>query len=268
MVVKSVTLPAAWAMRERRPGLIVLIYHRVGAGQHREMDLPFDRFREQIGWLRGRFHVVDLLEGLDRVAAQEPLERDLVAVTFDDGYAEVAERAWPVLREFQIPFTIFAATGFIDAGASAPIRAGGAAHGAPPRPLTWEQLLEMQGTGLARIGSHTRTHRDFDEITAEEAEADVVDAADTIEQRCGTRPELFAYPRAVVAHESIVARHHRYALAGGGAKNVPGEVDPMQVTRTPVRASDGSFFFRRRLDAIAPLEDRLYDRLRGHRGEH
>jgi hypothetical protein len=39
-----------------------------------------------------------------------------------------------------------------------------------------------------------------------------------------------------------------------------------RLSRVPVRASDGTFFFRRRLAGLAPLEDRLYDRLRAPHG--
>lgn len=260
--VKAVCLPAAWMKRERRPGLLVLIYHRVGAGQGREMDLPLDRFRDQLAWVHRHFEVVDLLDGLERISAGA-LDHDLVAVSFDDGYSEVATAAWPELRRLHIPFTVFVATGFLEGSAPAPIRAGAAEAGTPPRPLRWSQLEEMTSSGLARIGSHTNTHRDFDTLGADEAEEELAAASSVIEHRTGARPELFAYPRAIVAHADLVARHHRFAVGGDGVKNVAGALDPMAISRTPVRASDGLFFFRRRLDAIAPVEDRIYARLRG-----
>ena len=75
-------------------------------------------------------------------------------------------------------------------------------------------------------------------------------------------PEVFAYPRAVIGNADVVSERYRWAVGGDGTKNLPGRFDPHRLSRTPVRASDGFFFFRKRMDGIAPLEDRLYDRLR------
>ena len=97
--------PSAFG-RIREPGLFVLVYHRVGAGMGREMDLPTDLFEAQLRYLGERFEPVPLADGLGRLAAGETLRRDLVAVTFDDGYKEVYAEAWPVLREAGIPATI------------------------------------------------------------------------------------------------------------------------------------------------------------------
>ena len=140
--VKLSLLAPAVAMRERRPGLFVLIYHRVGAGQGREMDLPVEMFRAQMGYLRERFDVVGLAEGVARAAAAS-IPRDLVTVTFDDGYREVFTVAWPVLRDLGLPATVFLPTGFMEGELPAPIRPGAADRGAPPEPLTWDQVGQM-----------------------------------------------------------------------------------------------------------------------------
>jgi peptidoglycan/xylan/chitin deacetylase (PgdA/CDA1 family) len=255
--------PAMWG-REREPGLFVLIYHRVGAGQGREMDLPTARFAQQMRMLRSRFDLVALGDGLARLEAGRPA-RDLVAVTFDDGYREVHSAAWPVLRDLRIPATVFLPTGFMDGTAPAPIRAGAAERGVPPEPLTWDQVGEMAGSGLLTVGSHSVTHTDFDRLSRDEAEEEAASSRELLAARTGAEVDLFAYPRAVVAHEDVVAAQYRYAVAADGVKNLARGLDPRRLTRTPVRESDGTFFFRRRLEGMAPLEDRFYARLRGVR---
>lgn len=255
--------PAMWT-REREAGLFVLIYHRVGAGQGREMDLPTARFVRQMRALRSRFELVSLAAGLDRLAAGRP-ERDLVAVTFDDGYREVYTRAWPVLRDLRIPTTAFLPTGFLEGSSPAPIRTGGARRGDAPSPLTWDQVGEMSQTGLFTVGSHSVTHTDFDLISRDRAEDESASSREMLVARTGADVDLFAYPRAVVAHEDVVAAHYRYAVAADGPKNLARGLDPRRLTRTPVRESDGMFFWRRRLEGMAPLEDRSYGWLRGIR---
>lgn len=252
--------PAMWA-REREPGLFVLIYHRVGAGQGREMDMPVSRFERQMRMLRSSTEVVGLTDGLARLAAGQPT-RDLVAVTFDDGYREVYTRAWPVLRDLRIPATVFLPTGFMEGTSPAPIREGAAGRGDPPAPLTWDQVGEMAEAGLLCVGSHSVTHTDFDLLSRDRAEAESGTSREVLRSRTGADVELFAYPRAVVAHEDVVAAHYRFAVAADGVKNLSAGLDPRRITRTPVRESDGTFFLRRRLDGMAPLEDRLYAWLR------
>jgi peptidoglycan/xylan/chitin deacetylase (PgdA/CDA1 family) len=252
--------PAMWT-REREPGLFVLIYHRVGAGQGREMDLPASRFARHMRMLRSRTELVSLQEGLDRISAGPP-PRDLVAVTFDDGYREVYTRAWPVLRDLRIPTTVFLPTGFMEGTSPAPIREGAASRGDPPAPLTWDQVGEMADAGLLSVGSHSVTHTDYDTMSRDRAQEESAASREVLTARTGAAVDLFAYPRAVVAHEDVVAAHYRYAVAADGVKNLAGGLDPLRLTRTPVRESDGSFFLRRRLDGMAPLEDRFYEWLR------
>ena len=259
--VKLALLGPAAVRRVAEPGLYVLIYHRVGAGMGQEMDLPVATFRRQAEDLARRGLVVPLSEGLERLATG-PLDGDLVVITFDDGYRDVHRRAWPVLRDLGLPATLFLATGFLDGEVPAPIRPGAGRRGEPSEPLTWDEVGEMVASGLVGVGSHTRTHRELDRLSPEEAEEECERSAATISARTGVRADAFAYPRGVLGNEEVVARHYRWAVAREGTKNLPGVAEPRRLSRTPVRASDGMFFFRRRLAGIAPLEDRLYERLR------
>ena len=51
---------------------------------------------------------------VDLAERGEPVPPKSVVITFDDGYASVYEHAWPMLRQLEIPATIFLASGFID----------------------------------------------------------------------------------------------------------------------------------------------------------
>jgi len=258
--IKLGLLAPASLARSREPGLLVLGYHRVGAGMEREMDLPRDVFAEQMHYLAEHREVVPLVDGVRRLGF--PLERDLVAITFDDGYREVSSQAWPVLRDLGLPATVFLATGFIEGTDPAPIRSGAGERGAPPLPLSWDEVGELHASGLVTIGSHSRSHRSFDTLSGAEVAGECATSRSTIERRIGAEVETFAYPAGVVAHEDVVGAHFRICVGADGAKNVPSSVTPSRLSRVPVRASDGTFFFRRRLAGLAPFEDRLYDRLR------
>jgi peptidoglycan/xylan/chitin deacetylase (PgdA/CDA1 family) len=148
----------------------------------------------------------------------------------------------------------------------APVSRTGSRRGEEPLPMTWDQVEEMVGSGMVDVGSHSHTHPDFDSIDHAGAEDEVGRASEVLASRLGLTGATpsFAYPRGVVAHgEVVAAAGHRWAVAVEGGKNHAASLDPLGVVRTPVRASDGVFFFRRRLAGIKPLEDRLYARLRG-----
>jgi len=95
----------------------ILIYHRVlpqpdplfPGEVHREQ---FDR---QLGWLKSRFNVLPLLDAV-QLAAQGRLPPRSACITFDDGYADNAEVALPVLQQHGLHATFFIATGFLDGG--------------------------------------------------------------------------------------------------------------------------------------------------------
>lgn len=97
--------------------LPILIFHRV----HREPDPLFPdemdaaRFDRLLAQLAAVFRVQTLGRGADRLRAGDLPARSL-AITFDDGYADNAEVALPVLRRHRLPATFFVASGFLDGG--------------------------------------------------------------------------------------------------------------------------------------------------------
>jgi peptidoglycan/xylan/chitin deacetylase (PgdA/CDA1 family) len=261
--LKLALLPLASLGTQKECGLYVLIYHRVGANMEQEMDLPTSRFAAQMAHLKEHREVVKLSQGLERLASGVPWQRDAVAVTFDDGYADVAVNAFPILEQLGIPATIFLPTAFMEGEIEAPIRAGAATRGRRPEAMTWADVERMRTSGLIDIGSHSHTHRDFNNLTAKQASEECERSRDIIAQRTGTSPEVFAYPRAVVAHDGVVAGYYRFAVGAQGLKATTSRLFAMRVPRIPVRETDGMYFFKRRLAGMRPLEDNLYARMRG-----
>jgi peptidoglycan/xylan/chitin deacetylase (PgdA/CDA1 family) len=103
----------------RRPGLIVLTYHRIA---EIEMD-PFytpvisatpESFRTQIQWLHNRMRMITLDELIDQVAGGLSWREPVMLLTFDDGYRDNFEFAAPLLREQNVPATFFIPTGFVE----------------------------------------------------------------------------------------------------------------------------------------------------------
>jgi len=105
-----------YVARRRDPSFQVFTYHRVNDGNARFFPgVPVERFRRQMEVLSRHATVLSLGELVTR-AREGSLEPRCAAVTFDDGYRDNYERAFPILREFGLPATVFLATGAIETG--------------------------------------------------------------------------------------------------------------------------------------------------------
>lgn len=212
----------------------ILMYHRVMPPPHFAGDpsgmssppdnVPPDRFRAQLaGLLRRGFNVRPLRELLACNARGEPLPPRTVAVTFDDGYQSVYRYAWPLLRELQLPATVFLATAHVGAAAPFPFDPWGMAYAAdaPPaayRPLTVDQCREMAATKLADFGAHTDTHRDF-RGRPEEFREDLHKSINFVRAVLGIEDVMFAFPygsrRRGFADAALVAAAKRTGVICG-----------------------------------------------------
>lgn len=108
--------------RRARGGLTILTYHRVLADVSPadyplpSLVMPIEPFREQMRCISRLFDVLPLTEALARHRAGARDEKPMLAVTFDDGYADNAEIAAPILDELGIRATFFIVTEFVSGG--------------------------------------------------------------------------------------------------------------------------------------------------------
>jgi peptidoglycan/xylan/chitin deacetylase (PgdA/CDA1 family) len=242
----------------RRPprGVVVLIYHRVGAATNLELDLPVDVFAVQMEALAASGRVVTLGDALARLS--EPVENgdgstgvDPVVLTFDDGTADFVDHALPILDRHRLPVTLYAATSFIDEARPFP---------GDGRPLSWRGLSDACATGLVDVGSHTHGHRLLDRMPPNQVDVELDRSIELIGEHLGTPPLDFAYPKAVAgsaAADRAVRGRFRSAALGGSRPNRFGTTDPYRLARSPIQRSDGMRWFRRKLDGGLAAEDGL-----------
>jgi peptidoglycan/xylan/chitin deacetylase (PgdA/CDA1 family) len=90
------------------PGALVLMYHRIEEQQQDPWDLCVSprNFEGHLEVLRQRYTVVSMTELTERLKQNRSL-KNLVCLTFDDGYLDNYINAWPVLRSFNMPASFF-----------------------------------------------------------------------------------------------------------------------------------------------------------------
>jgi len=122
-----------------------------------------------------------------------------IIITFDDGYADNYEIAFPILKEYNVKATIFMITGYI----------GKEGY------LTEEQIKSLEASGLVRVKPHSRDHTVFTEQSPEHIRMQIEASNATIKELTGREPRIFAYPYGLFngITREIVAEYYDIAFA-------------------------------------------------------
>ncbi len=168
---------------QRRGRSLICVYHSVAPDS--SVSIPPDEFRLQMTALRESYRTVSIPELMSRL---DQGETGLAAVTFDDGYRDCYEHAFPILQDLSIPLTLFVTSGFVETGTWT----FSAEYSALP-PLTWPQIREMQRYG-AMIGGHTHGHCRWSSQSTENLRSDLQLSKRIIEDETGSAVTIFAYP--------------------------------------------------------------------------
>lgn len=136
------------------PRLSILIYHRVLPQPDPLFpeEVDSDTFDRQMGWLAACFRMMPLIDAV-RGLRQGKLPPRAACITFDDGYADNAQVALPILQKHGIPATFFVATGFLDGGRMWNDTVIELVRRAPG------QALDLSGMGLGRFEIGTLPQR-------------------------------------------------------------------------------------------------------------
>ncbi len=247
-----------WAAlrRRRRPEFLVLTYHSVSDVRRHETNVTPDAFERQMAWLAREATVRDLYALLTEPAhATTAGTRPVVAVTFDDGYADNALVALPILRRYALPATCFVVAGVAGSQECLPHDRGEAAGAA--RLLAWPEARALVAGGIA-IGSHTLHHGRVGQLADDALRVEFQESRRILEAQVGCEVRLLSYPfgRAL----DFDARAEREARAAGYAGaasarygcNRSGD-NPYALRRIGVESSDTLFTLRAKLGGALDL---------------
>ena len=206
MKSKVLVWSLAWLLlilrAQAEPYGVVLLYHRVSDQGPASTRVTPERFARHLDLIeQNGYRVVPLESLLSGVYQGDELPPKPVAITFDDAYRSVGEVAYPILRSRRMPFSVFVATDVIDAGAESM--------------LTWPQMREMAGDGLATFGAHSLSHAHLESLDMSARRAEIEGSHERVRGQLGNAAlAVFAYPfgEYSLGTESIVRDLGVYAL--------------------------------------------------------
>jgi peptidoglycan/xylan/chitin deacetylase (PgdA/CDA1 family) len=182
-------IPAAPAFElNKSANVAVLGYHDVRDRGGSPMLIAGSKFREQMQVIKdSQIPVVSLADVMAWKKGEKNIPQESIVITFDDGWEGVYTYAYPVLKEFGFPFTVYLYKKYVNIGG---------------RSMNWDQIKEMMQHGC-EIGSHSVSHEslkkkpkgkmsdaDFQQWVLSELK----DSREFLEQNLKVKIPSFAYP--------------------------------------------------------------------------
>jgi peptidoglycan/xylan/chitin deacetylase (PgdA/CDA1 family) len=222
----------------------VLVYHNIAPQARSRLVTAAGMFKQQMRYLKSHgYRVVRLDHLVEYTALRRQLPLKSVVLTFDDGYKSFLEYAYPILKEFGFPATLFVYTDYVGSGTNA---------------LDWADLKRLADEGFG-IGAHSKSHSDLrrkpDEPPEEYArrmQRELAEPVALFQRHIGRTPHVLAYPYG--AHdETVVKKVREYGYIAAFSVRREGNaafVPPLQIRRSQIYSDMTLDEFARSLDVF------------------
>jgi peptidoglycan/xylan/chitin deacetylase (PgdA/CDA1 family) len=205
-----------------------------------------EQFASQMKYLRENgYTTCSLAQAIERLQQQTQAEAKFVVITFDDGYRDFYQHAFPALSQWGFSATVFLPTAFIG---DHPLQFKGKDC------LTWAEVRELNNHGIL-FGSHTVTHPQLRELSGAAINAEIANSKATIEEKLGSAVRSFAYPYAFPQTDADFTKMLRDSLRRAGYRNGVSTIvgranptsEPLFLERLPVNSCDDQALFSAKL---------------------
>ena len=187
------TVNNEYLISEKNLEIPIFLYHHIvkeeSEIQYDYMQTTEKTFEEQIRGLENLgYNFISYQDLIDYNNGQKKLYKKSCVLTFDDGCKDIYTNAYPILQKYNIPFTMFVVTNAVGADGCA----------------SWEELKEMQDSGLALIASHSTNHTEFNKLSVEETLENVDSSYKALEENLGEqKTKIFTYPYGLYSQEQL-----------------------------------------------------------------
>ncbi|SHK76490.1 polysaccharide deacetylase family protein [Desulforamulus aeronauticus] len=178
----------------RLQGIPILMYHKVNPDPRTGglgLRVPPDKFEWQMKYLkRNGYETISLTDVLDHFEQGKHLPDKPIVITFDDGYKDNHDFAYPIMKKYGYTGTVFVVTqaigntNFFDV-----------AKKLQPenKMMNWSEIREIAAGGFV-IGSHTVEHPRLAKVSPEVARQQIEESKRVLEQGLKKPVEVLAYP--------------------------------------------------------------------------
>lgn len=180
---KYPNLRKAWFFPPHK-GLVALMYHHIAVLPPTPQDqytfaIAPDLFEKQLLFLQeNNYTPITVDQVLQSTKPGNSLIQRPVLLTFDDATQDHYTQLFPLLQKYRVPALIFVITDFVGR----------------PGYMTWDQIRQMQQSGLVEFGSHTCSHRRLRELSQEEILKELAQSKKIIEANLPGPVRTFCYP--------------------------------------------------------------------------
>jgi peptidoglycan/xylan/chitin deacetylase (PgdA/CDA1 family) len=157
----------------------ILVYHRVENISYTDTPTVLaENFSKQMDLIHSKnYNVITLDELVEAIKTNRKLARNSVVITFDDGYENNYKFAYPALKKYNFPATIFIISRKIG----------------QKDYLSWDEIRQMQQNNIS-FGAHSRTHPYLPAISSKQQKEEIAGSKEDIEQKLNTEVKYFCYP--------------------------------------------------------------------------
>lgn len=236
-------------IKEKDSNISVLMYHSV-ENSGWKYSVKIKDFKRQLEYLVNNFKII-FLEEIVLYIKEGKGNNKSVALTFDDGYEDTYKTVFPLVKEYNIPITVFLTTNLEKKKTL----------GNLPR-LTWEQCKEMHESGLVKFEVHGREHLNLK--TIDYLHNEIIGSRDDIKNNLGYDSKYIAYASGY-KNETVVDFVKKNNFQAGFSINeglIKHGDDLFSVKRTQVDGTMSFSLFKMRLTKAVDLNRRFVNTIR------
>lgn len=164
------------------------MYHSIGNNGVLFTVTAEDLERQFIFLKIKKYNVVRLFDLVQKIKRKEKISKKTVALTFDDAYRDNYLNAFPLIKKYNLPVTVFLPTAYVGKemmnsdGKTIPV-------------MDWREAGEMEDSGLVDFASHSHSHPMMNKISFEEFMKEVKTSEELLNQNLKRPVKIFSFPK-------------------------------------------------------------------------